>query len=486
MNSRPGETGGVLSAIINDRKSNGFGDAYMNITLTSSSNEKKIYQNSTYELVSKIAYLLGVPRRIFENEHEPPQISVYDEMQQEKSAQIIRNLSVVRSGILRNYRTINKKMHAEYKSIISMPEFVPTDCIQKLEAEGIHFIKKSSAKLYHHVIELNRVICDRINNCKPLFPIWLNWKYVQDLFVMPDGLTETGTLNAVASFMRYLQDYPYQMYMNWIPCDAGNILYNDKKFATLLYQWHGDAFTEYSRVSDVSGYVKGSIHEYLSASMRTVIVVDCENSDPYKLCATLKGLDYKNIAKIAKIILFDDVHTASAWRILESFTDIPVEHILIERVKQNKSLVDIMLTARACQEHYQNHVDSFVIVSSDSDYWGLISSLSEARFLVMLEREKCSSAMKHALSESGTFYCYIDDFYSGNSDEIRMSALFKEMYQYLDNAIHLNVNDMFADALQATRISMTDAEKRQFYDRYIRSLRLTIDRDGNASIDFKH
>lgn len=284
------------------------------------------------------------------------------------------------------------------------------------------------------------------------------------------------------------------MYMNWAPRDEGNILYNDKKFVTLLYQWHGDAFTEYSRVSDVSGYVKGSIHEYLSASVRTVIVVDCENSDPYKLCATLKGLDYKNIAKIAKIILFDDVHTASAWRILESFMDIPVEHILIERVKQNKSRVDIMLTARACQEHYQNHVDSFVIVSSDSDYWGLISSLSEARFLVMLEREKCSllerekcsSAMKHALSESGTFYCYIDDFYSGNSDEIRMSALFKEMYQYLDNAIHLNVNDMFAEALQATRISMTDVEKRQFYDRYIRSLRLTIDRDGNASIDFKH
>lgn len=362
----------------------------MNITLTSSSNEKKIYQDSTYELVSKIAYLLGVPKRIFENEHEPPQISVYDAMQQQKSAQIIRNLSIVRSGILRNYRTINKKMHAEYKSIISMPEFVPTDCIQKLEEEGIHFIKKSSTKLYHHVIELNRVICDRINNCKPLFPIWLNWKYVQDLFVMPDGLTETGALNAVASFMRYLQDYPYQMYMNWIPCDAGNILYNDKKFATLLYQWHGDTFTEYNRVSDVSGYVKGSIHEYLSASEHTVIVVDCENSDPYKLCATLKGLDHKNIAKIAKINLFDDVHTASAWRILESFTNIPVEHILIERVKQNKSLVDIMLTARACQEHYQNHVDSFIIVSSDSDYWGLISSLPEARFLVMVEREKCS------------------------------------------------------------------------------------------------
>lgn len=60
----------------------------------------------------------------------------------------------------------------------------------------------------------------------------------------------------------------------------------------------------------------------------------------------------------------------------ESFVKIPVEHIMIERLKQNKSLVDIKLTARACQEHYQKQVDSFVIVSSDSDYWGLISCLT--------------------------------------------------------------------------------------------------------------
>ena len=43
----------------------------------------------------------------------------------------------------------------------------------------------------------------------------------------------------------------------------------------------------------------------------------------------------------------DSVHTATAWRILENYTRIPVEHIMIERIKQNKSLVDIKLTARA-------------------------------------------------------------------------------------------------------------------------------------------
>jgi hypothetical protein len=95
---------------------------------------------------------------------------------------------------------------------------------------------------------------------------------------------------------------------------------------------------------------------------------------------------------------------------------------MIERIKQNKSLVDIKLTARACQEHYQKQVDSFVIVSSDSDYWGLISSLPDARFLVMIEREKCGPDMKAALAESGIFYCYLDDFYSGNSEDIKKNA----------------------------------------------------------------
>ena len=44
------------------------------------------------------------------------------------------------------------------------------------------------------------------------------------------------------------------MYINWHPHDEGNILYNDKKFVTLLYQWHDDEFTEYSKVSDAGNF----------------------------------------------------------------------------------------------------------------------------------------------------------------------------------------------------------------------------------------
>lgn len=36
--------------------------------------EKIQYKDSTYEIVSKVAFLIGVPFRIFENEHESPQL----------------------------------------------------------------------------------------------------------------------------------------------------------------------------------------------------------------------------------------------------------------------------------------------------------------------------------------------------------------------------------------------------------------------------
>ena len=447
--------------------------------------EKIVYRDSTYELISMIAYLIGVPKRIFDNEYEPPKAEVFARLEKDKNARIIRNLCSVRTAIERNFKAIHNRMRMDYRTIFSMPEYVPADSLQKLSEDGVWFSPKGGARLSQHIVELNRLISDRINNCRSLFPIWINWQYVRELFVMPDGLQEAGAKAAAEVYYAHLSEYPYQMYINWIPGDEGNILYNDKKFVTLLYQRHEDCFAQYSKVSDVSSYVKGNIYDFISGSDKVVVVVDCENSDPYKLCATLKNLNYEYTSKLVRIILFDDVHTASAWRILDSFTRIPVEHIMIERIKQSKSLVDIRLTARACQEHYQNAVDSFIIVSSDSDYWGLISSLPDARFLVMIEREKCGPDMKSALMESGIFYCYIDDFYSGNSDEIKMGALFKEMYRYLDQSIHLNVHDMFDEALRATRLTMPPDERRQFYERHIRQMRLVIDKDGNVSIELK-
>jgi len=366
------------------------------------------YKDSTYELVSTVAFLIGVPLKIFENGVEPPNIDVYHKLNNDKNARIIRNLCRLRTAVERHFGKIFGIMSFEFKGLASIPEYVPIECISQLASDGI--LIKSNQKLGQYIIDFNKHICDRINNCKGLFPIWITWQYIRNLFIMPDGLTETGIKTAAEEYYANFNYYPYQMYINWPPADEGNILFNDKKFVTLLYQWNNDEFTDLSKVSDASALTKHNIYDFIEMSGKTVFVVDCENSDPYRLCATLRNLDEQFLQKISKIILFDDVNTATAWSILDSFISIPIEHILIERLKLSKSLVDIKLTAGTCKEFYQNSVDSFVIVSSDSDYWGHISSIPEARFLVMVEHEKMGVDMKNALFNSGIFYCFIDDF----------------------------------------------------------------------------
>lgn len=448
-------------------------------------NQPQNFKENTFDLVSKVAYLIGVPKTIFENEHEPPQIEIYKQLEKDKTARIVRNLCVIRNAIERNYKNINNAMRFENKSLFYMSDFIPQDSMKQLSADGVSFIKGSNNKLNQHIIEINRLISDRINNCKGLFPLWINWDYIKMLFIMENGLKDEGVKAAAELFYSNMSYYPYKVYMNWIPADEGNVFYNDKKFAELLYMWNNDYFGEMSKVSDAGDYVKSNIYDYIEESEKIVVAVDCENSDPYKFAATIKNLDDEYLKKINSIILFDDIHTASAWRILEQFTDIPVEHELIERVKENKSLVDIKLTARACQEHYANGVDSFIICSSDSDYWGLVTTLSTARFLFMIEHEKSGPDIKAALSDSGIFFCYLDDFYSANAEEIKQVALFSAMRDYIDENVHLNVNDMLNEALKTTRIEMGTSEKNQFINRYIKTLQMSIAENGDLVVEFK-
>ena len=445
--------------------------------------ERIQYSDSTFEIISKVAYLIGVPKPIFENEFEPPDLEVYKRLDQQKNARIIRNLCLIRNAIERHFGRINEKMKTEYRSIFSMPEYVPSEALSQLSIDGIKFHSKVGEKLCYYIIEINKIICDRINNCKAIFPVWLNWDYIRDLFIMRNGLTEQGTKEAANVYFENKECYPYSVFINWQPEKNGNILYNDKKFVTLLYQWHNDYFTDFSKVSDAGSFVKSNIFGFIDGAEKVIMAVDCENSDPYRLCATLKSLDEGTARKIQKIMLLDDVHTVDAWRILESYTKIPVEHIMTERVKMSKSLVDIELTALTCKEFYLNHVDSFILVSSDSDYWGLISTMPDARFLVMVEREKCGADIKAALANSGIFYCYIDDFYTGGGEDIKKNALFRELYHTLDESLHLNAKAMLDNALTATRIDMKPAERRQFYDKYIRNMKLNIDDDGNLSLE---
>ena len=59
------------------------------------------------------------------------------------------------------------------------------------------------------------------------------------------------------------------------------------------------------------------------------------------------------------------------------------------------------------------------------------------------------------------------------------------MYRYIDNTVRLNVNEMFDEALRATRIEMSAAEKKQFMSQYIKTMNMTIAENGDVVLEFK-
>lgn len=440
------------------------------------------YQNGTYTIVSKVAYLIGVQKKIFENEHEPPKMEIYQKLNQDKNARIVRNLCMLRTAIERNYGEISKAFYYDLKNLTTLPDLVPQPCIMELEQDGVS-IYRANYKLNQYIIDINTHIANRINNCKDIFPIWLKWDYIRQLFIMPNGNKEAGIKKAGTEYYLNKAALPYQVYMNWTGSKDGNILYHDRKFVSLLYEANEDYFTDMSKVTDAGNVAKDGIYSFLEGSERTVLVVDCENSDPYKLYATLNNLKQEALlSKIVKILLYNDVHTTTAWKILNQFTQIPIEHKMLERLKENKSYLDVTLSVGTCREFFQNRVDSFILASSDSDYWGMISSLPEARFLVMIEEQKSSYTIIDALEAAGITYCYIDDFCTGNSNQIKVQAVLREVTSQLEQEIHFNINDILNEAYTATRADMSTAEKNQFYSRYIKPMRLVVDSAGNVTV----
>lgn len=199
----------------------------------------------------------------------------------------------------------------------------------------------------------------------------------------------------------------------------------------------------------------------------------------------LTNLNRDEVLKISKIILFDDVHTTDGWDYLEKLISIPVEHIEVERIQDHKSLVDMRVMAGVFREFYTHDVTSFILLSSDSDYWALVSSLPEADFLVMVEWNKCGQAIKDALEHEGIFWCSLDDFSTGKIEDLKRAVLLAELKKYLPDLMSYNGKDLIRKLYADTRIEADETEMMNFYNKYIKTISFQADADGNFSLLLK-
>jgi hypothetical protein len=247
----------------------------------------------------------------------------------------------------------------------------------------------------------------------------------------------------------------------------------------MLYAANGDRFQASRYVVDAKLDTKEGVYDFLEGASNVAVFVDCENVDPYAFGATILNLDKTTLSKIKKIVLYDDVNTSTAWDYIVDIMDIPIVKKDIERLLDNKSLVDITMAAGVCEEYYRNNVESIMLASSDSDFWGLIKQLPNARFLVLNEFRKTSVAIIEQLDKYNIQHCYMSDFAQDIIQKFKSDVLYLGLlekirkfnesgeFKWLD--VDSLIQDIFYDANILGAVSQIKKEKDAFYNKYLKN-----------------
>ncbi|MBP3239953.1 MAG: NYN domain-containing protein [Oribacterium sp.] len=436
----------------------------------------------TKEVVTTVTYMIGVRMSALKASY-PECADLIEKLHADKDATTIRYLCKLRTVLMQKFKKTDDLMRFQLKNLNSIVWY-DQENIKQLEKWGIPIISANS-RSDKYMQEFTRLINENIDKCSHLFYDWLNWEYIRDLFFVPKYNKPGVMIEEFNKYMSNIGVYPFQMYIHWQPADVGSIVYSDRKFLKFIYGQHNDYFSDYTKYRDADNETRNNIYDFIGSSERSAIAVDCENSNPYKLYSVLRGLNQDELAKIEKITLYDDPNTTAGWDWLSKFTQIPVEHIVIDRVTDRKSLVDVRMTASVVTDFYREGITSFIIVSSDSDFWGLIQTLPDAKFLVMYEYEKCGLAIKDALTQHGIYYCAIDDFCTAGTEDLKRTVLFAELEKHLPSIIGEAPLDITRKIYEATRITATMKEMEIFCNRYVKTLRLKVNHEGKFAIEIQ-
>ena len=221
----------------------------------------------TKHIVTTIAYLIGIRAdivaQIGEDEKE-----LLEKLKEDQSCRIIRYLCKLRTQLMLNFKKTDIEMKSNLTNLDKLPWFDRENILQ-LEEWGIRILKAngSSAK-YMEII--NKSISENITRCKGLFPEYVNWEYIKDIFVIPRFTQEKVIKGEFAKYMANRDYYPFQQYIHWQPYDCGGMLFNDSKFFAVIYKQHGDDYISKSNYRVADEEVKEKLREIAAMYEQTV------------------------------------------------------------------------------------------------------------------------------------------------------------------------------------------------------------------------
>ena len=447
----------------------------LNVLIDKDEMKDEARKKNPTEICIAIAYLIGVPWDTCSNMY-PEKKDAYDKVKTlHPDCHIIHALCKLRTTLMRNEAQINRKLKYELKSLRTINE--TAGIISEINA--ISDIQFTNETVIDDIAVIETELARRIDGVLTILPSWIEKKFIKNIFLIKGAQNNTKFQTEIKKYRQKRSMYPYSAYLNWTPRNAGNILLNDVRFLSVIYKDNGVEFNDKHKINNVNQHTLMSVYDYIKqASGRIKVIVDCENTDPYKFIAMLQTLNEDEIDKIDEILLYNDAQHTRIWNCVCESTAIPVTADNVERVVPNKSLVDIRMTYGITKAYYKDQIESFIIVSSDSDFWGVISAIPDADFLIIVDDTKTGQKIKEVFTNAAIKYCDMNDFDNNLSKKFKEKLIKSEFEMIVNQNLTDNI-DTIIDRIDRTLfLNLNENERTQLKKDMSASIRAGIDDNG--------
>ena len=170
-------------------------------------------RTDTKEIVTTISYMIGIRRHIIENNFDGEYHDLLQSLYADKDATTIRYLCKLRSIMMQKFKKTDDEMRFNLKNIDRL-DWYDHDNIKKLAEWGINIVKPNY-RTEKYTQDFAALINENILSCQRLFPDWVNWEYIKDLFIIPHYSKPNVLKKEFEKYMANIDFYPYQMYIHW-------------------------------------------------------------------------------------------------------------------------------------------------------------------------------------------------------------------------------------------------------------------------------
>jgi hypothetical protein len=322
------------------------------------------------------AYLLGVERRILEKDfvEDYAYSEALEKFKKITNAELLRSLSRVKQSIIRNY-----SIYRNVEDFSSASKGFLDDDKLVLNSNNIDLDKEFRVNL--DITDVLNLVSKRINIL--LLDVLKEFnmphsKQVASLFYLYDVDKKT-----LAKLINGIKDNWTKFPKNVIVLKGSRlsqqlplILETDENMFIGGYNILGEKYVKADYIAYAwSSIVFAAALPRLPIAKSSLIYVDCDNTDYFKFLCILEALNVSsNKGAVHHIKLFIDTQTSPLWRLSPKLLKgcFTFELIEVSRIKNTKSVVDIVIAAHITRDSAVVGHKPQGIVSSDSDFFGLL------------------------------------------------------------------------------------------------------------------